>query len=228
MEENQEPATDKAPENTPAETTPPESLENIAKEFSVEDQVNQFTAQPAAPQPPAQAPSIPDPIIDADGYRAYMARQAGATEQLTNLIGTISQRIDNFERGQQQQRIEADLKLAVSKVNEVLKVDPLLAEIALEKMYRTDANFQKIWDNRAKNPGAYEKALGLVAQKLAPTFAVRQDPQLTENQRAAQASTKTMASTAKHDFDPRFKPLYEPESQAEFDQAWDAFKRGLG
>ena len=233
MEENTTTETDKVPETQQSTETPPETLENIAKEFSVEDQANQFNAQPqaqAAPVAPARpnVASAPDPITDPDGYRSYMAAQASASEQIANLLGTVHQRLEKFERSQMQQKVEADLKFAVSKVNEKLKVDPLLAEIALEKMYRTDENFKRIWDHRDKNPQAYQKALDVIAHKLAPTFAVRQDPQLTENQRAAQASTRTMATNKQVDYDPRHKGLYEPESQADFDAAWAAIKRGLG
>lgn len=233
MEDDKTPETVNVPEpNAPSET-PPDTLEDIAREFSVEDQANQFNAQPQpalAPNAPARPAvhAVPDPVTDPEGYRAYMADQANASDQISNLLGTIAQRLEKFETSQLQQKVEADLKAAVSKVNESLKVDPMLAEIALEKMYRTDANFKKIWDNRERNPQAYQKALGVIAQKLAPTFAVRQDPQLTENQRAAQASTRTLASHKQGDYDPRHKALYEPESQAEFDQAWEAFKKGLG
>lgn len=227
------------------EATPP-SLEQIASEFPVDEQATQFQAntQPAAkplyePTTPTQvppvtdqqaqqyAPTIPDPVLDAEGYRRYMHSQSVLASQIQGSLRTMEQRLANFEQTQQQSKVDADVNQAVLKVNEKLKVDPMLAEIALEKMYRSDASFAKIWDNRAKNPQAFEKALGIVADKLAPMFQVRQDPQLTENQRAAQASQRSMASTPTKEYDPRLKGLYEPESQGEFDQAWEAFKRGM-
>ena len=229
-----------APSTTPAETATPAapaaSLEQIASEFTVDDHAANFSArpQPSAPpqpsyQPPPQsvAPIIPDPITDQDGYRRYMTQQALVQGELHGTLRTMQQRIEVFERRDQEAEVRADIKQAVSKVNEKLKVDPMMAEVALEVMYREDVNFQRIWDNRHKNPAAYQRALGVVADKLAPKFAVRQDPQLTENQRAAQTSQRTMASTAKQDYDPRMKGLYEPESQGEFEQAWEAFKHGM-
>jgi hypothetical protein len=126
-----------------------------------------------------------------------------------------------------QSKVDADVARAVSKVNEKLKIDPLSAEIALEKVYRTDASFKRIWDNRDKNPQAFDKALGIVAQKLSSTFAVRQDPQLTENQRAATQSQRTMAATTKSDVPPGQEGLYS-DNPVEFERAWESFKRGMG
>lgn len=235
--------TNSVPSNTPAETavsndaTP--SLEQIASEFSVDDHATAFNATPTvspAPSPTQsfvqpfqqqQAPSIPDPIVDQEGYRRYMQQQQAVQVQAISSLQTLEHRLAAYERSQQEAKVSADIESAVAKVNDKLKTDPLMAELALEKLYRTDKDFKRIWDNRAKNPQAFDKALGVVAQKLAPHFAVRQDPQLTENQRAAKLSQHSMASTAKQSFDPKHKGLYDPDNQAEFDNAWEAFKRGM-
>lgn len=222
-----------APSPAPAEPAAPEtpspSLEQIASEFSVDDQATNFTAQPPAPSAPPLAPPpvVPDPITDGDAYRQYMAYQASVSDRLQGTLQAVNQRLESFERQQQQVKIDADITHAVTKVNEKLKADPELVEAMLNVQYQKDAAFKKIWNNRDKNPAAFERALSVIADKLAPRFQVRQDPQLTENQRAAKASTKTIASTAKSDYDPRYKGLYEPESQGEFEQAWEAMKRGM-
>lgn len=221
------------PSATPAEpavsTTPEQSLETIAKDFSIEEQATQFQAQP---QPAVTAPvqayqqQIPDPVIDQEGYRRYMQGQTQMHEQIRGTISTLNKRLEDFERQQTQTKIDADVNHAVTKVNEKLKVDPLMAEIALEKLYRTDVNFKRIWDNRDKNRAAFDKALDVVAQKLSPTFAVRQDPQLTENKRAAQQSQRTMASTSKSDIPAGHEGLHS-DNPVEFERAWESFKRGM-
>lgn len=231
MADENQATTDEAAQTQQQTQTSEPSLEDIAKEFGVEDQANRFTAEPPKTQQTQQVAAAPlqapDPVTDPEAYRNFMGQQATIAQQVQQGLSTIAERITNFERAQVQQKVNADLKAAVAKVNETLKVDPMMAEIALEKMYRTDASFQKIWDHRDRNPAAFDKALGLIANKLAPMFAVKQDPQLTENRRAAQASTRTNASTAKQDYDPSLKRLYEPDSQADFDMAWERMKRGL-
>lgn len=166
--------------------------------------------------------------MDPEGYKRFVAQQSLMSSQLQTSLSTLNQRLEAFERQQVQAKVDADIQRAVTKVNEKLKVDPMLCEIALDKMYRTDANFKRIWDNREKNPAAFEKALDIVSQKLSPMFQVRQDPQLTENQRAAQASQRTMASTQKSDVPSGQEALYNASNAADFDKAWEAFKRGMG
>jgi hypothetical protein len=234
--------TSQAPSEPAASTTPTESLEQIAREINVDDQAANFQAtppsMPTAPmnygyQPQASAPmnfqpTIPDPVVDAEGYRAYMLQQTSVQGQLRGSLQSLEQRLARYEEHVAQERVRTEINKAVSTVNEKLKVDPLMAEVALEVMHREDPNFARIWDNRQKNPKALERALAVVADKLAPRFSMRQDPQLIENQRAMTTSQRTMASTHRADFDPRYRALYEPESQADFDQAWESFKRGMG
>ena len=216
---------------TPSETAteaPTDNLEALAQEFNVEEQINNFQAKPEqqlnqqqwAPQ--SQQPWLPDPIADPDGFINFSRQQVESLSKLDNTVKSLTDKIQSYEQQTLQQKIDADVERAVSKVNEKLKVDPMLAEIALEKMYRTDTNFKKIWDNRDKNPKAFDKALDVLANKLAPTFSVRQDPQLTENQLAAKKSQQTMASTAKADNNAEWEGL----SEAEFWQKWNAHKRG--
>ena len=215
-----------APSPAPAETVnTPSDLGDIAKEFNVEEQANQFTARPAqAPQPPVpQAPiHVPDPVVDQEGYRAYVNQQAQQSQRLEGTLRELDTRLKTWEQTIQQQKVEADVDAAVKIVNQKLKVDPLLAEIALEKMYRSDKNFKHIWDNRDRNRPAFEKALNVAADKLSPMFSVRQDPQLAENVRSAKSSQQTMATTKQADENDEWGNL----SPREFAEKWERTKRG--
>jgi len=205
-----------------------ETLETIAREIPVDEQANQFTAQPqpAAPRQPyapyAPQPSqevyTPDPVTDPEGYKRFVVQQMQTTGTIESTIREISSRLNNWEQTTQQQKLDSDVDRAVSRVNQKLKVDPMLAEIALEKMYRSDTNFKRIWDKRDTNPQALERALDVVAGKLAPMFQVRQDPQLAENVRAAQSAQRTMATTEQGGDD-------IPDDPAQFQAWWEHRKR---
>jgi hypothetical protein len=212
--------------NTPAENTPaPQpSLEDISKEFSVEEQTRSFTAQPQPPQPYQYAPppQVPDPVINPDAFLQYAWQQNPAVPQLTNQLQQVSAKLQAFEHQQAQAKLEADVNRAVSKVNEKLKVDPLLAEAALEAEYRRNPTFKHIWDNRDRNPAAFDRALEVMGNQLSTRFAVRTDPQLLENQRAAVSSQRTMATNPQSN--PAMDALKMP--QGEFEAWWEATKRG--
>ncbi len=208
---------------TPVESTEQpdtESLDDISQEFSVDEEVNnQFTAQP---NQQAYQPPVPDPVSDPYAYESYARQQEALNSQIQNTMRELDQRVRGFEQTQAQQQLDTDVNSAVQMVNETVNADPVMVEIALEKIHRTDPSFAKIWDNRAKNPAAFKKAMGVVTNKVADMFKTVSDPQLLENQRAAQSSQRTMATTPKVDPNDAWKNL----SDAEFQRKWDAEKRG--
>jgi hypothetical protein len=217
----------------PAETAVPEAqaptLESIAKELSVEEQAQQFTSavpqyQPQYQQPvQQQAYRAPDPITDPEGYNRFMMQQMQSMTALDTTLKSMVDKVQTWERTTQEQRINQDVDKAVTRVNEKLKVDPMLAEIALEKMYRTDANFKRIWDNRERNPQAYERALDVVADKLVPMFQTRQDPKIAGDIRAAKTSQQSMATTRQTGVNEGV-----PNDPAEFKRYWENLVNNRG
>ncbi len=217
--------------NAPAENvnTPQPSLEDLSKEFSVEEQTRSFTAQPQPSyQPQYQpyappVPQVPDPVLNPDAYAQYVWQQNPLVSQMGKTVQDMTAKLQAFEQSQAQAKLEADINRAVSTVNQKLNVDPMLAEAALEAEYRRNPTFKHIWDNRDRNPDAFNKALEVVANKLSPLFAVRTDPQLLENQRAATSSQRTMATA------PQSNPAMEAlkMGQADFESWWEATKRGF-
>lgn len=212
---------------TPVVNTPEPTLEQIAKEIPVEEQVRQFDARPAVPaqqyQPQYQQPQqpyVPDPITDQEGYKRWVLSQHQVTQQFDGALREISREITEFKRAKEQERIEADISSAVTKVNEKLKVDPMYAELALDREYRTNPTFKFIWDNRHRNPQALDKAIGVLSTKFAGVFQVRQDPQLTENVRAAQSSQQSMAAPRQ----PQDNGV--PTDPAEFSRYWSRLVNG--
>lgn len=200
---------------TPAQES--ESLDNIANTI-VEQQVQNFTATPE----PKRQDYNPDPISDPNGFLNYSRQQSEMLNTLNDTVRNLTGKLDGYERERLQQKIDADVDKAVAQINKKLNVDPLLAEIALEKEYRKNESFKKIWDNRDKNKAAYDKALDILADKFAPLFSVRQDPQLTENQFAARKSQQNLSQEPKQKQDEEWGNL----SDGEFWAKWNQKKRG--
>jgi hypothetical protein len=216
-----------APSDKPAENqvTPSPSLEDISKEFTVEEQANKFSAKPAQPKPqPTQQTQVyvPDPLLDSEGYKAYAAQQVQYTQRLEGSLRELSSRFAAYEQTIQQQKLDADVDSAVNVVNKKWNVDKDLAEITLEREYRKDKTFQFIWDNRHRNPVAFQKALDVIASKKADLFSVKQDPQLAENVRAAKSAQQTMATTKQANSNDEWANL----SPREFAEQWERKKRG--
>jgi hypothetical protein len=220
----------------PAETAAPEatetpSLESIAQSLSVEEQAQQFTSsvqpyqQPQYQQPYQQQNpyvGIPDPITDPEGYKAYSLQHLQKLTTLDSSLQQIAQKIQNYERTQSEQKINQDVDSAVAKVNQNLKLDPLVAEALLEATYKRDQNFKKIWDNRSRNPQALEQALNVLSGKFAGQFNVKQDPQIAENIRAAKSAQQSMATTGKQSPNGDINQM----SPEEFDRWWQNSIRG--
>lgn len=213
------------PVETPAEEVPAttETLDDIASGFNVEEQVSQFQAQPKQPTPvQSETPGIPDPISNPEGYDLYMQQQAIQTRTINDTLSTLVEKVQGYEQSVNQQKVDADVEKAVSVINEKLKVDPKMAEIAMEMEYRANPAFKKIWDNRNQNPEAFNKALGVIGDKWAGKFVNQADPQLAENVRAAKTSQQTMGSAPKEDPDSKWSGL----SDGEFAVQWAKERSG--
>jgi len=221
------------PAETQVETPPTETLEDIAKGLSVEEQANQFvsTVQPQyqpqhQPQPQSYQPSqfnAPDPVTDPEGYRAFVAQQYNTVNTLNSTIQEVTNKIGNWERTQAEQKINQDVDRAVTLVNQKANLDKDIVEVALELEYRKNPSFKKIWDNRDRNPDALGRALEVLSGKISQRFAVRTDPQLAENLRAAKSSQQTQATTRQPQMNDGI-----PNDPAEFERFWQSLSgRGM-
>lgn len=198
----------------------PSGLEKVYADFNIEDTAAQFQPQgPQAPAPQAapqqpQAPAfkVPDPFDP--GFNDYQARVAHTVSSLTQALSETQGRISAFERNLQTRQTEADIQQAVGVITEKAGIEPDIAEVALEAKARKDPRFLKVWNDRTKNPKAFQAALAAVASEFQQKYTVRQDPQLVENQRAAAASRKQMATTVKDDANAEWAGMTPAERQA--------------
>jgi len=195
-----------------------ENTENTEESPSIEDLANEF--QPS-PTPTQQEPTVdqnlarPDPTLDPDGYANYVDQQNALLKQ------QLEQLSNSFNATTQQKAYEqakADLNKAVDIMGSKLEgVDRDLVEGVLHTKYNNDPSFQKIWDNRAQNPSAFERALGVIAEQYQGKFVAKQDPQLTENQRAVNDLMKSSGNPSEPE------PVSDKLAKADdndFDRAW--------
>jgi hypothetical protein len=203
-----------APEQAPAASTPAEtpkqesSLEDVYKTFKVDEMAKEFQATPQPKEQPQERQevrqerpqiSIPDPVLDPAGHKAFVERSASESANIKQALRELKTQLSERDRAAFQEREEADIRKAVGKVNDHLgdaKLPDDFVEVALGVEAKRDPRFFTIWNNRTKNPQAYEAAVKAFAGKLGKTYALRADPQLAENQRALREATSTKATTA--------------------------------
>lgn len=218
--------TSQEPSVSPSEPT----LEDVYQTFKVEDAANQFQAQPVQPAQPQAQPfhqeaAIPDPVLDSQGFKNWQAQQTGALRQAVLQAQGQSEAVARYLA---QQREEADIQKAISTVkSKVPDLDDDAVEIALGIKARKDQRFMSIYKNRDKNPQAWSAALNAVGNELKSKFQMRTDPQLTENVRAAKASTQASLTTNQVDSgNPYEKFLNDAKDGRDFEQRWNKLVHG--
>jgi hypothetical protein len=190
-----------APAAAPAEPQP-QGLEKVYADFKIEDQAASFQPQSPSPAPQQQAqPQVPPVAPKFDpfdpNFPAHMERVSRAAAEAHTALSQTQQQLTSLQRQLHTEKVEADIKRAVSTLTEGTDIKPRIAEVAMEAKAREDARFRQIWQNRQQNPAAYNAALKAFRQELQDEYTVRQDPQLVENQRAVKAAQQQMATTQK-------------------------------
>lgn len=223
---------DTSTETTTTETTTEKPAE---KEVTLDDVyrdagLDKVTAQPAPqpepqpapqPQPRTEPSSVPDPL-DSENFKAFMARQAAGTTEMQKAVGEIARYLNDKQRTEAVAATKADIDKAVSMVNEVVgHPKPKVIEATLDGMVRDDPRLKAIWENRGKNPAAWNSALKIVTKQIAEDFSAKVDPALVAAQRARKDSQKQMATTApESDQSPVEKRLANKQG-AEFGLEWE-------
>lgn len=207
-----------APAATPAASPEPKGLEKVYKDFGVEAEAASFKPENQAPQAPAPQPQTPapqkfDPFDPS--FPQHMQAVSQAAAQAQSALSQLQGQHTALQRQLHSQRVEADLKQAVGVVAEKSGLDPDIAEVALEARARKDPRFLQIWNNRAQNPKAFQAALDAFSGEAKERFAVKQDPQLVENQRAVRASQQQMATTTRESDGDKWASMTPQERQAE-------------
>jgi hypothetical protein len=191
-------------ESQTAETPTPEvTLDDVYRDAGL-DKIAEKTTQPEVQQPRQEPLSVPDPY-DTENFKAYQARLQAETTELRKNQASLAAYVTNVERERAKSALESDIKVAVERVNEVVNhPKPKIVEAMLDAEARDNPKFKALWENRSKNPVAWDNALKVVAKKFSEDLSVKVDPALVTAQRARKDSQKQMATTAPDDPDEKW------------------------
>lgn len=166
--------------------------------------------------------SVPDPF-DTENFKAFLARQAAGTTALEQAVTKVVGYLNERQRSEAISLTRADIEKAVSSIDEVVQLGkPKVVEAYLDGMVREDPRMKAIWDNRAKNPTAWNNALKIAAKKMQEDFSIKTDPNLVNSQRARKESQRQMATTSTETKD----EAWDNVSQEDFQRKWDQMVSG--
>ncbi len=219
-------------------TTTTTTEEKVEKEVTIDDvykdagldklqadTTKQEVRQEVKQEVKVEPSSIPDPY-DAENFKAYMAREAAGKTELTKAVQAVVQHLSADAQQKAIAATKADIESAVKAVNEVVgHPKPKVVEAAIDGMVRENPQLKAIWDNRAKNPGAWSKALSVVTKQIAEDFSVRVDPTLVASQRARKESQRQMATTTREEGGSAQEDRLAKATGADFDAEW---QRAMG
>lgn len=194
------------------------TLDDVYKQYGVEGVSRQFQAATAPKPLPTEEPIIPDPVLDPESYKRFQMDQFQRNRQLQESLNQYGSVVSDIVAKEQHRQLEADVNRAVDYVKSKIEgdVDRDLLEVALDLEARRDPRFMQMFEQRGKNPEAWNKALDAFSRKASSKFAMRADPQLVENQRAIKASQQQSGTTRA----PAKEDDWEGLSGSEFEAKW--------
>lgn len=197
-----------------------QSLEQVYKQFNVEETAQSFQTQQQGRTEQQQVTevAVPDPVLDAEGFKKYQATQS---QNLQKALSSIKDELTATRVERLRTKEEADIKSAVERFRQVAgeDVDADMAEVVLGQKVRKDPKFLSVYTNRDKNPQAWSAAVAAVANEFKSKFQFKVDPQIAQNQQAARQSigsqSKTNAEETQGD-----EALFKGKSGKDFDRVW--------
>lgn len=197
------------------------TLDDVYRDAGL-DKLVQPQAQFQQPPPPQQRPpeslSVPDPY-DTENFKAYIARQNAGTTALQEAVVNMASYLSNIQREQVASKLQADIQSAVGAVQKIVPdQDPEVIEAMLDGKARKDSRFKAIWENRGKNPSAWQNALNVVGREFAEKLSVKVDPSLVTAQRARKDAQKHMATTRQETQDESWDNLKPDDFMTKWNQ----------
>lgn len=120
----------------------------------------------------------------------FIASQSKTIESMKAQLEETSSAVTELASREQQVELNKAVDHAVEKINDGVDGNPDLADTFLNSQYQKNPDLRKIFDNRASNPQAWDKALGLLAAEWKAMNQRVIDPQVAENQRALSESQR--------------------------------------
>ena len=196
---------DEASQNV--EATGADSMADLAAQIPQESSNQQ---QDAAPQQPASS--------EASDMEAFIQSQKAQLTELATEVKTSNQTVQEFAQREAKRALDEAVDNAVAKINDGVNGDDKLADAFLNSQYQRDENFARLFDNREKNPAAYEKALGILKDEWSAMNQNRIDPQVAENQRALRESQQGGATYQQDDRVTELSKMSDGEFMSEMRQ----------
>lgn len=162
------------PEQTPAEAPPEQTLESLYEEYQIAQPGPDPVAAPPTEQPPA----------------------GNDTAAIHQELAAFRNELTAERRRKADEREQADLISAVAtlgKESELEGKDLILRGYLIAKA-TDDQRLRALWEKRADNPAAWNKALKIMAGEVKKEFQVP-NPQLEENQRAMEESQRATTTS---------------------------------
>ena len=206
-------------------TEAPQSLDQVYKQFNVEEAAQTFQPKQAQTQQlqtqtqQKTEVAVPDPVLDSEGFKKWQGNQS---QNLQQALSSVQGELTAIRVERLRSKEEADIKSAVQRFKSVAgdDVDEDVAEIALGQRARKDPKFLTVYQNRDKNPVAWNAAVSALANEFKTKNQFRIDPTIAENQRAAKQS---VGSQAKQSQDTETNPLeskLKGKTGREFEREW--------
>jgi len=200
-----------------------ETLDSVYQKYNVEAEAQTFNPQreqKQTTQPVKQAEvPVPDPVLDQNGFKQWAGNQNQFVQTaLQSLQGELTQ----YRVEREAARTEADIKHAVQQFKNVTgeEIDDDMAEVALGQKARKDPRFLSVYNNRSKNPNAWNAAVKAYANEFKGKASFKIDPQIAENQRAAKQSIQGSQSKQADDTENPMEAQLKGKVGREFDNAW--------
>jgi len=200
-----------------------ETLDSVYQKYNVEAEAQTFNPQreqKQTTQPVKQAEvPVPDPVLDQNGFKQWAGNQNQFVQTaLQSLQGELTQ----YRVEREAARTEADIKHAVQQFKNVTgeEIDDDMAEVALGQKARKDPRFLSVYNNRSKNPNAWNAAVKAYANEFKGKASFKIDPQIAENQRAAKQLSQGSQSKQADDTENPMEAQLKGKVGREFDNAW--------
>ena len=158
----------------------------------------------------AQGQQAQQPQTNADNVSEF-ANFVKNQEELANQLQDTRSQLDELVNGSRRDAVKKEIENAVKQINDNAGGDETLAELWLEKQYRENGDFRKIWENRAENPDAYSAALKMLAPEWESTVQTTIDPQVAENQRALKESQRAGGAVQQSSLDDKLSDMNDGE-----------------
>ena len=205
------------------QTEAPQSLDQVYKQYNVEAEAQSFQPQPQPQQVQQQQVqrtdvAVPDPVLDAEGFKKWSGQQS---QTLQTALHSVQGELTGMRVERLRAREEADIKSAVQRFKSVAgeDIDEDMAEVVLGQRARKDPKFLSVYQNRSKNPVAWNAAVAALANEFKTKTQFKIDPKIAEDQRAAKQSIGSQTRQAQ-DETTGDEAQFKGKTGAEFTRAW--------